>query len=302
MKRTGFDHPKHGRLMRLLNINHAYSVGVVESVLQFTAKHAPRGDIGKWSDDEIADAIDCDSCSPAELIEALVKAKWLDRQTECRLVVHDWDDHCEDSIHLALARKIEHFANGNRPKLTRFNKEERAEIKAAYDVKEREAKNVNAQHTHTVHTPCDSEHAQTRALPSLSPAKPEPKPLPSTASAPNAQSAKPGSGVFEKITTELLRDGPALSRWHTYATSRRRPVIGNSEQDRLHLFGAAERALEAGDNPPSLFAHIVGKRQWDLITQAQEDRAAKRLKELHNRGAPSSMAADLAAKLSPATD
>lgn len=300
MKRTGFDHPKHGRLMRLLNISHAYSVGIVESIWQFTAKHALRGDIGKWSDEEIAEAIDATDWPAEQLIEALVKAKWLDRQEGCRLIVHDWDAHCEDSVHLALARKTEHFANGNRPKLTRLKTQERPEIEAAYEVKERAAKNGNAQHTHTVHTECESEPTKTHCL-SLS-LKPEPKPRPSNASSPNAQSAKPGAGVFERITTELLRDGPALSRWHTYATSRRHPVIGNSDQDRLRVFGAAERALEAGDNPPSLFAHIVGKRQWDLITQAQEDRAAVRLKQLHNRGAPSNMAADLAAKLSTATD
>ncbi len=304
MKRTGFDHPKHGRLMRLLNISHAYSVGIVESIWQFTAKHALRGDIGKWSDEEIAEAIDATDWPADQLIDALVKAKWLDRQDDCRLVVHDWDAHCEDSVHLALARKTEHFANGNRPKLTRLKTQERPEIEAAYELKEKSAVNANAQHTHTVHTECDSEPTKTHCL-SLSLSRkpePEPKPRPSNASAPNAQAGKPVSGVFEKITPEMLRDGPALSRWHTYASSRRRPVIGNSEQDRLRVFSAAERALAEGDNPAALFASIVGKRQWSLITQAQEDRAAKRLKALHNRGAPSSMAADLAAKLSTATD
>jgi hypothetical protein len=302
MKRTGFDHPKHGRLMRLLNINHAYSVGVVESVLQFTAKHAPRGDIGKWSDEEIAEAIDFDDRPAAELIDALVRAKWLDRQDGCRLIVHDWDDHCEDSIHLALARKLEHFANGNRPKLTRFKKEERAEIEAAYAVKEKAMQEANAQQTHGIRTDGTSMHAQARALPSLSPAKPEPKPLPSEACAPDASARKQVAGVFEKITTELLRDGPALARWHTYASSRRRPVIGNSENDRQHVFAAAERALEEGDDPPRLFAHIVGKRQWKLITNAQDDRAAKRVKALRSREGPSSIAADLATSFAPPTD
>jgi hypothetical protein len=306
MKRTGFDHPKHGRLMRLLNINHAYSVGIVESIWQFTAKHALRGDIGKWSDEEIAEAIDFDEKPAAELIEALVKAKWLDRQDDCRLIVHDWDAHCEDSVHLALARKLEHFANGNRPKLTRLKTTERPEIEAAYELKEKSLAAAHAQQTHDVHTECDSEPSKAHCL-SLSLSlsqKPEPKPRPSEACAPDARPGKPASGVFEKITPEVLRNGPALSRWHAFAASRRRPVIGSSEQDRLRVFSAAERALEQGDNPAGLFAHIVGKRQWELITQAQEDRAAARLKQLgqHNRGAPSQLAADLATNFAPSTD
>lgn len=304
MKRTGFDHPKHGRLCRLLKIDHAYSVGIVESILQVTARHAQRGDIGKWSNEEIAAAIGVSETPADELITALVEAKWLDRHDECRLIVHDWDEHCEDSIHLALARKIEHFANGNRPKLTRLNKTERPEIEALYEVKERAQRQADAQNTHEVHTEHNSVCTETRARPSRSPAKPEPKPRPSSVCTPDAPDAKPGAGVFERITPELLRDGPALSRWHTWASSKRKPVIGNSEQDRIRVFSAAERALEDGENPPSLFAYIVGKRQWQLISQSQEDRASARFRELQarNRGAPPDIVQDLAASLTQPLD
>lgn len=111
------------------------------------------------------------------------------------------------------------------------------------------------------------------------------------------------AGVFGRITEELLRDDGALSRWHTFAANQKRPVVGNSERDRLNVFCAAERALQIGENPPAVFVSLVSNGKWDFITQAQEDRAVARLKALHNRGAPSSLAAELAAKLSAtATD
>lgn len=133
MKRSGFDHPKIGRLSKLLEVPRYVAVGIVESLWHLTAKHAPAGDVGKWSDDEIAESMGW-SDEPLKLVEALVAARLLDRSEAHRLVVHDWDEHCEDAIHMFLARRVEFFVNGRAPKMARIPKDERAELQSRYEV------------------------------------------------------------------------------------------------------------------------------------------------------------------------
>ena len=85
-----------------------------------------------------------------------------------------------------------------------------------------------------------------------------------------------------KLTTEDLRhDAKLLDLFHAM-TRLKNPVLKNCEADLLNVFCAAERALEHGDDPPALFVHIVRDRQWQLITNEQEDRARQRLRRLRN--------------------
>lgn len=92
---------------------------------QFTSDYCPNGGIGKFTDEQIAQAVDWRK-PPEQLITALVESKWLDKNVHHRLVVHDWAEHCEDSVHARLARAGEYFADGKMPKLTKLNKEEKA--------------------------------------------------------------------------------------------------------------------------------------------------------------------------------
>ncbi len=172
MKRSGFDHPKLGRLCKLLGIPRYAAVGLAESLWHFAGRHAPAGDVGKWSDAEIADSMGW--TEPAErLIQALVEARLLDEVEGHRLVVHDWDEHCEDSIHLTLARRTEFFANGKMPRLTRLSSDERKQVAERY---------AEASNTHGMHTACTQKHTEAHCLSlSLSQAKPSQasaKPLP----------------------------------------------------------------------------------------------------------------------------
>lgn len=84
------------------------------------------------------------------------------------------------------------------------------------------------------------------------------------------------------LTTADLRSDAKLLAWFKAATSQQNPVVRDSYTDRLNVFAAAERALELGDDPPALFAYIVGRKQWELISCAQEDRAQHRLRRLRN--------------------
>jgi len=71
------------------------------------------------------------------------------------------------------------------------------------------------------------------------------------------------SGTFDlRDTGELLARVPGAA----------------GEAERLRYVAAAEHALRVGEQPLALFRWIIRGRRWDVITLADEDRAAARLK------------------------
>lgn len=89
MKREAIGHTKMKRLCRRLDIPLWQGVGLLESIWHLTAREAPRGDIGKLSDEDIALAIDYRG-DESKLIDALIESGWLDLDPVARLVIHDW--------------------------------------------------------------------------------------------------------------------------------------------------------------------------------------------------------------------
>lgn len=72
---------------------------------------------------------------------------------------------------------------------------------------------------------------------------------------------------------ELFRQAVAVGR------------LPGSEHARLQFVAAAEHARAIGTrNPFGLFAAIVRRNLWHVITQGDEDAAARRIKALHDRG------------------
>lgn len=68
------------------------AVGLLERLWHCASSDAIRGDIGRLSDDEIAEAIGWFG-SAKEIVAILVETRWLDVSEQYRLVVHDWHDH-----------------------------------------------------------------------------------------------------------------------------------------------------------------------------------------------------------------
>lgn len=114
MKRGTPDHPKTKRLMRSLGIPAYAAVGILESLFHFTAKYAPRGDVGKFSDQDIAEGLGWDG-DPSDLITVLMSTGWIDLHPEHRLIVHDWQDHADDSVKKTLKNKDILFVEPFRP-------------------------------------------------------------------------------------------------------------------------------------------------------------------------------------------
>jgi len=78
----------------------------------FTAREAVTGNIGKHSDADIAEAV----CWPSEkgsefLIQMLLNTHWLDAHPIHRLVVHDWHDHCDQTVTKYVQRNNLKFAS-----------------------------------------------------------------------------------------------------------------------------------------------------------------------------------------------
>jgi len=109
MKRDAIQHPKFMRLCQRLNLRRWQAVGLLETLWQFTAGYARRGDIGRYSNREIADWLGWEGDAD-ELIDALVECGWLDRCAVHRLVVHDWAEHAERWIKLSPEVRDRGFA------------------------------------------------------------------------------------------------------------------------------------------------------------------------------------------------
>lgn len=276
MKRSGFSHPKLVRLCRLLGIDHAYAVGIAESLWHITALHTPAGNIGKWGDQEIADQIGFTKASGEELVTALIEAGFLDRDDTHRLVIHDWADHADDSTHACLARKGLSFASGVPAKLTKLNKREREIAQQLYGVSGETTDANGRQRTQSSRKPQPAAECS------------EPRPFPAIPCHSNPGPSRPKepaagrAGIFKDVSREMLRDDTQLLAWFRDATTRPLPVIQACEANLLRIFGAAERSLEHGDNPPALFASLVSQGAWEKITQQQESRAHQRLRLLEN--------------------
>jgi len=102
---------KFKRLERSLEESKRGIVGLLELLWQGTARNAPRGNIGKFDNVEIA--ILCDwPGDPDDLVQILVSSGWLDESNEHRLLVHDWDEHCPKYIKGNLISHGKEFAIG----------------------------------------------------------------------------------------------------------------------------------------------------------------------------------------------
>lgn len=113
MKRGTPQHPKIDRLCMLLKIGMAPAVGYLELLWHFTAEFAPRGDVGRFSDGQIEDALHWLGWR-GHLISALISSSWLDHHPVCRLCVHDWADHADDAVRKRLSRSNLQFVQVSR--------------------------------------------------------------------------------------------------------------------------------------------------------------------------------------------
>jgi hypothetical protein len=108
MKRGTHNHPKVWITCKILGIRRPALLGHLELLWDFTTQYAPQGDIGRYPDDRIEAAMDW-SGRRGKLLDGLVQGGWVERHPTYRLVIHDWHDHCNESVRKSLVRRKEPF-------------------------------------------------------------------------------------------------------------------------------------------------------------------------------------------------
>lgn len=129
MKRGTPRNKKTKRLAKALGIPTWAAVGILEMLWHFTAEQSPAGDVGAWTDEEIAEELGwtgvVGGVAMPSLVPTLIAEGFLDEDAEHRLIVHGWSEHADDAVNAVLARAGRLFADGTMPKLTRLSKDER---------------------------------------------------------------------------------------------------------------------------------------------------------------------------------
>lgn len=86
---------------RTLHVPLYAAVGLLELLWHFTARFAPQGDVGRFDDAALAEALGFDG-DPSALTAALVTTGWLDACPTNRLLVHGWEDHADQGVRNTL--------------------------------------------------------------------------------------------------------------------------------------------------------------------------------------------------------
>jgi hypothetical protein len=109
LKLEALDHPKTLHLASLLQVEIPTAIGYLELFWAFVAKKTPQGDVGKWPDGVIAHG-SLWRGPACQFVEALVTARFVDVDTEHRLIVHDWAQHCPNWVRAKLKKDRVEFA------------------------------------------------------------------------------------------------------------------------------------------------------------------------------------------------
>ena len=103
MKLGTIEHPKTAALAKELDCHLLTAVGLLEALWHFTSRYARDGDVGRFSDEQIAAGVQWQG-HHLRLIESLIRTRWLDVDPVHRLVVHDWEDHANNWVQALHSR------------------------------------------------------------------------------------------------------------------------------------------------------------------------------------------------------
>ena len=127
-KAKTLEHPKTLDLADALGIMDCFALGVMEAFWHHVTAYYADGDITSMKPSVMARSIRY-SGNAEELLEAMIGAGFVARMGD-RLIVHGWSEHCNDAVHMALARAHKHFADGTAPRTSRLSSKERESIEA----------------------------------------------------------------------------------------------------------------------------------------------------------------------------
>lgn len=127
MLRGTLTHRKVRRLGTLLGIDPPEAMGLFEALCHVAAEQQRDGGIGRMRNVDIAEEM-FSRRDPDALMRAFVEAELLDECDGCRLYIHDWHEHADDTTDTWLARRGIKYANGAIPRMKRISAQERATL------------------------------------------------------------------------------------------------------------------------------------------------------------------------------
>ena len=108
MKIDALDHPKTIELATQLGVCIPQAIGHLELLWAFVAQKTPRGNIGRWSDAVIANSAQWTE-EPKRFVKALIDSGFCDPDSEHRVLIHDWPEHCPNWVRSKLKREGKPF-------------------------------------------------------------------------------------------------------------------------------------------------------------------------------------------------
>lgn len=118
---------KFAELGAFLGLKPWETKGLLQQLWDFTAENCQRGDIGRFTDEQIAIGLGWDRTTGSDLVAALVAKKWLDESPKYRVIVHDWAEHCEEWVRKRVLRSGEGFATNKPTRITREKQKRKTE-------------------------------------------------------------------------------------------------------------------------------------------------------------------------------
>jgi hypothetical protein len=98
------EHPKFAALKAKLSLSKFEGMGLLETLWHFTGRYAPRGDIGRFPDEQIEAWLEW-KAKPGAAIAALIDTGWIDHHPKYRLVIHDWHEHADNTTKKQVSRR-----------------------------------------------------------------------------------------------------------------------------------------------------------------------------------------------------
>lgn len=271
MKSDALDHPKMLELADWLDEElelavgpETVAVGIMERLWRWAARYTPAGDIGRFSDRRIAAAVGWRG-EPGRLIEGLERAGFVDADPVNRLTIHDWEQHCEDSVHARLARKREYFSSGARPSLAKLGRPAADEARRDYEAMERSRKGDDD----GVGEPevADGRRREPEAADGSLPG-PEPKPMPLPEPGPGNARGRARGPAAAAAAVPVPAAGAAPGPLRDLEASPLEEFSGKQWReacraaDRLEAFPSGERVVgEGGVTRALALAHLAARRE-----------------------------------------
>jgi hypothetical protein len=113
-KRGTLDHQKTFQLAAALGIPECYALGVLDAIWEWVSKYRHNGDVTGVSPSFVARAIHYPGDGD-DLFRILIDVRFIDKLPDGRLLIHDWPEHSENSVHKYLKDHGETFADGTLP-------------------------------------------------------------------------------------------------------------------------------------------------------------------------------------------